>query len=186
MEPLLIKFIQARNYTPHQGLRQIDLIVLHSMESGEKPDTAENVAAWFAGETAPQASAHYCVDNDSIVQCVKDQDIAWAAPGANRNGIHIEHAGKASQSAEEWNDEYSRNVIVMSAGLSSILCKKYDIPVRFLTAEDLVRNGRGITTHAEVSKAFHQSDHWDPGPGFPTSTYIYLVSSIKSVYEPAS
>ena len=26
---------------------------------------------------------------------------------------------------------------------------------------------RGITTHAQVSKAWKKSDHWDPGPGFP-------------------
>lgn len=66
------------------------------MEAPEKGDTAENIANYFH-TTVKQASAHICVDNNSIVQCVLDNDIAWAAPGANSDGIHIEMAGYAKQ-----------------------------------------------------------------------------------------
>jgi hypothetical protein len=57
MPGLTIPFVQARNYTRGRS-NPIDVIVVHTMESPEKPDTAESVAAWFAGSTAPQASAH--------------------------------------------------------------------------------------------------------------------------------
>ena len=81
-----IPFVQARNYTRGRS-NPIDVIVIHTMESPEKPDTAESVAAWFAAATAPQASAHYCIDANSIVECVRDTDVAWHAPGANHNGL---------------------------------------------------------------------------------------------------
>ena len=170
-----IPFVQARNYTPTLG-RKISLVILHSMESAEKPETAENVAAWFAGKDAPQASAHYLVDADSIVQCVKDKDIAWGAPGANSRGLHIEHAGRAEQRTEDWEDPYSAATLERSAELVAGLCAKYDIPAAPLGAHGVAGGGTGITTHAAVSLAFSTpGGHTDPGPGFPLDWYIGRV-----------
>ena len=50
-----IPFVQARNYTRGRS-NAIDLLVIHTMEAPEKPTTAENVANWFAGSSAPQAT----------------------------------------------------------------------------------------------------------------------------------
>src|SRR5580765_5605799 len=126
-----IAFIQARNYTKGRT-HNIDLLVIHTMESPEKPDTAEAVANWFAGATAPQASAHYCIDNNSIVQCDKDTDVAWHAPGANHNGLGFEHAGRAAQSAADWSDDYSDTMLRLSAELIARKCTEYGIPAVFL------------------------------------------------------
>jgi N-acetyl-anhydromuramyl-L-alanine amidase AmpD len=169
-----IPFVQARNYTPVGG-RKIKLVVIHTMEAFEKPDTAENVATWLAGTSAPKASVHYCVDADSIVQCVKDGDVAWHAPGANSNGIGIEHAGYARQSAEDWADSYSEATLVRSAALTAKLCSVYGIPVQAVDADGLVRGESGITTHRAVSTAFKKSTHTDPGPHFPMDQYVSLV-----------
>ena len=112
------KVVIARNFTPASRSRgDVKYVVLHTMESPEEADTAENVAAWFAGSTAPQTSAHYAVDNNSIVGMVDESDIAWAAPGANTNGMHIEHAGQAAQTAAQWQDAYSRGELNESAKL---------------------------------------------------------------------
>jgi N-acetyl-anhydromuramyl-L-alanine amidase AmpD len=161
-----IRFVQARNYRPMSG-RSIELIVLHSMESPEKPDVAENIAAWFASVRAPMASAHYLVDSNSIVQCVRDQDVAWGAPGANARGLQIEHAGRA--------DDYSHATLELSAELVASLCKKYGIPIVALSPAELLVGYDGITTHAAVTQAFKQSDHWDPGPDFPMASYLERV-----------
>lgn len=175
-EVSLYPFVQAAHFTPSARIT-IDLVVIHTMEAPEKPTTAENVAAWFAGPNAPQASAHYCVDNDSIVQCVKDRDIAWHAPGANHNGIGIEHAGYARQTPEEWADEYSTAMLARSASLTARLCHKYGIPVVWLDAEALARPGaRGITGHVQCTDAFSGGKgHQDPGPHFPVDGYLALV-----------
>jgi len=169
-----VAFIQAKHFNEVRS-RQINWLVLHSMESPEKPGTAEAVANWFASEKAPQASAHFCVDCDSIVQCVLEKNIAWCAPGANSAGIHIEHAGYARQTKEQWLDDYGQKMLKLSAGLAANICLRYSIPVAFVDAEGLKRGERGITTHAEVSKAFKKSTHWDPGPGFPMDEYLGMV-----------
>jgi N-acetyl-anhydromuramyl-L-alanine amidase AmpD len=158
----------------HTSGRRIDVIVLHSMEADETSAAAENCARWFQNPVA-KVSAHYCVDNDSIVQCVREQDVAWHAPGANHNGIGIEHAGRARQLRAEWLDEYGQAMLDRSAGLVADLCRRYGLPVTWLQPADLVAGKRGITSHNNVSKAFRRGTHWDPGPGFPSEWYLRQV-----------
>jgi N-acetyl-anhydromuramyl-L-alanine amidase AmpD len=166
-------FVESPHVT-RTGGRQIDLIVIHTMEMDEKGETAENCAQWFRNPGA-KVSAHYCVDANSIVQCVRDQDVGWHAPGANHDGIGIEHAGRAKQTGRDWSDAYSTAMLERSAGLVAELCAEYKIPVTWLYAADLVAGKRGITTHDAVSKAFKRGSHWDPGTGFPVERYLTLV-----------
>lgn len=176
--------IQARNYTP-ANRADCRLVVIHSMESLEKPGTARAVAKWFAGPLAPRASAHYCVDNTETVQCVKETSIAWAAPGANNDGVHIELAGYAKQSASDWDDAYSKAELGRAAELVADICRRYQIPPRWLTVAE-VKDGktRGICGHADVTAAFHKSDHTDPGVGFPRIAFIELVCRHAGGPEP--
>ena len=174
-----MKFVQAVNYTKLGRKRTIRYVVLHSMESQETDATAENVAAWFASDKAPQASAHYCVDRESVIQCVDDNDVAWHAPGLNSLSIGIEMAGRASQTAAEWDDPYSFQMMNLAAALVANLCKKYDIPVRAVGPSGLLMDMPGITTHAAVSEAFKKSTHWDPGPNFPLNKFIDTVRGMS-------
>jgi N-acetyl-anhydromuramyl-L-alanine amidase AmpD len=178
-------FIQARHLTPTNG-RSIDLLVIHAMEAIEKPGTAEAVARWFAGPDAPQASAHYCLDNLETFQCVRDQDVAWHAPGANHNGLGFEHAGYSKQSAAEWDDPYSRALLWRSARLLADKCAEYDIPPVWLSPADLLAGKRGITSHWNVSLAFRRSDHTDPGPGFPAQRYVTWVRRVLATRTQAA
>ncbi len=169
-----IQFVQAKNFTRGRS-NAIDVLVIHTMESPEKPDTAESVAHWFAGSTAPQASAHYCIDDNSIVQCVRDEDVAWHAPGANHNGLGFEHAGRAAQSKHDWSDEYSTKLLELSAQLVAEKCTEHHIPAVWLQPADLRAGKRGITGHVQVSDAFKRTDHRDPGTQFPVEAYLALV-----------
>jgi N-acetyl-anhydromuramyl-L-alanine amidase AmpD len=171
-----IPFVQARNFTKGRS-NHIDVLVIHTMESPEKPDTAESVANWFAGTTAPQASAHYCIDSNSIVQSVRDTDVAWHAPGANHNGLGFEHAGRAAQTQHDWSDDYSTKMLELSAQLVADKCRQYDIPPVWLRTADLRAGKRGITGHVQVSEAFKRSDHHDPGTQFPIEAYLKLVKA---------
>lgn len=172
-------FIQAKNYTPStrpNAPHAIDHIVIHTMEAQEKPKTARNVATWFGGPNAPQASAHFCVDDIEVIQSVLECDVAWHAPGANNDGIGIEHAGFASQTLEQWDDEYSNAVLKNSAVLAAELAKRFDIPVVWLSVEELKAGKRGFCGHIDCTNAFSNGHgHTDPGPNFPKEKYLDLV-----------
>jgi len=184
--PCPIPFVPARHFTVGRiAPGAVTLIVLHTMEAAEKPSTAELVAAWFGGAAAPRASAHYCVDSDTIVQCVREDDTAWHAPGANHNGIGIEHAGYARQTAEQWADPYSERMLRLSARLSAEVCARHEIPIAFVDVAGLRGGKSGITTHHAVSLAFRKSTHTDPGEAFPVGWYLYLVRRFAAGLGPA-
>jgi N-acetyl-anhydromuramyl-L-alanine amidase AmpD len=176
-----IPFVQAYWYreVPAGTPRPVGLIVLHSMEAPEKGATAESVARYFeSGSEGRPASAHYCIDSDSIVQCVQCKDVAFGAPSANRTGIHLEHAGYARQSREEWLDAYSLAMLQTSARLvARVLAPKFHIPLEFVDTAGLKAGRKGITTHREVSRAFSPGGHTDPGEHFPMDVYLQLVVS---------
>lgn len=166
------RFVESPNRTVVG--RRIDVVVIHTMESAERPGAALACARWFAND-ASAVSAHYCVDADEIVQCVREEDVAWHARGGNTNSIGIELAGFAAQRPGEWDDAYSRAVLERAADLTAEVCLRHDIPLRRLRAADLVARHRGLCGHADVSAAFGKSDHWDPGPGFPWRRFLRLA-----------
>lgn len=119
--------------------RKIEYIVIHYFGS---LGTAKAVSNYF--KTAKrQASAHYCVDDTSIYQCVEDKDAAWhcADKGLgqykhmcrNSNSIGIEvrpykmNAKTMNASDKDWyfHDETIANVVE----LTLYLMDKYNIPV---------------------------------------------------------
>jgi hypothetical protein len=143
-------------------------------------------------------------DLDSVVQAVLIKDVAYSAPGTNHNGVHIEHAGYAKQTVIEWDDDASRRILQLSAKLCAQLCTQHAIPVTFVNAQGLIAGARGITTHAEVTKAcriardekltdssFYNrenpgkmlTDHVDPGPNFPMQSYLQQVDDYTDPYD---
>ena len=172
-----IKTVPAKYHGPQRSKGGIKWIVLHTAESSEMGTSAEAVANYFASGKV-KASAHYDVDSDSIVRGVQDSVVAWAAPGANAQGLQIEMAGRAAQTAKEWADPYSLAELELAAKLVGWLCIAHHIPVMWRRGHDLTLGLAGITTHVEVNNAFHQSTHTDPGPNFPASWFIHRVQTL--------
>lgn len=179
---MTIPFVEARWFTPTSG-RKVDLLVIHAMQAAEKGTTAESVAAFFQAGSR-RASAHYCHDDNSTVQCVRERDVAWAAPGANHNGIHLELAGFSEQTARQWADAFSSQMLREQAGpIAASVCTRYGLPIRYVDAAGLLAGHRGITTHNEVSQAFKRSTHWDPGPHFPMGSFVKIVAALAGPQE---
>lgn len=182
-DPGKVPFIEATNWSRAVPPQPKSVIVLHSMEYREASTSAEWCARYFAGleGKAPPCSAHYCVDDDSVVGCVPPDRIAWHAPGANRQGIGIEHAGYARQSRQQWLDDFSLRMLMLSAQLTAHLCKRFGIPVQFIVADHLRRGAHGITTHAECTKAWpDKGSHTDPGMFFPLADYMRFVVEARA------
>lgn len=167
-------FKQAAHYTAGRA-KTVRLIVVHDMEAPENATTAESVAGYFARSDSRKASAHLCVDSNSVVRCVHDRDTAWAAASANADGLHVEHAGYARQTQAEWLDNYGRQMLERSARAVALWCGAYDIPAVKLSGADLKAGKRGICGHADVSDAYPSTGHTDPGPNFPWDYYLERV-----------
>lgn len=174
-----MNYIQARNYTPVAS-RTIDLLVIHDMEFPETLTAAEDVARYFARqEKGPNgSSAHYCLDSNSAVHCVRDHDVAWAAPGANHDGLHFEFAGYAKQTDKQWRDKYDEAMLDIAARLFARKAHQYHIPVAHVGPVHLRHGYSGITTHREITESGiggPNANHQDPGPNFPLADFLARV-----------
>lgn len=171
-------------YSPNKyegRVAPIRVIVIHTGETGEGNTAAEGMGDWFSRSTT-RASAHVCIDADSEVRCVDDENTAWAAPGANADGLQIELAGRAGQSASDWTDAASKAILERGAQRTAAWCRRWNIPARWLTDAELADGKtKGITTHAQVSRVFKRSDHTDPGANFPKDAFLARVKAILGV-----
>lgn len=171
--------IPARHQGPTRSKGPINLIVIHATESSESTTGAEAIARYFKTMSdGRRASAHYVVDSDSIVRCVQDSVVAWAAPGANHQGLHVELCGRAAQSAQQWSDPYSLSQLHLAAALVASKTVEHDVPVVWLRAAELRAGRSGITSHLEVTNAWHRSTHTDPGKNFPASAFVVQVATL--------
>jgi len=163
----------------HGGTRdlsggRIRLIVLHSTEGG----TARGAAGWFAAD-ASEGSTHVVVDDEECYLTLPEDVVPWGAKGdaVNEDGLHVEMAGYAKWSRDEWLERRKR--IENAAAVVLDWAKRYDVPLVFLDADALRAAGndaRGITSHREITKAYDISGgHQDPGPDFPIDVFMELV-----------
>lgn len=172
--------ILARWFTAVGPSRPKNKIVLHSMQAPNKPDTAEGVGQFFSRlPPGSKASAHVGADVNSRVRYVSDDDVAYAAPGANHDGLHIELAGYAEYDAGRWTQPDMMAMLQQASAQMREWSQRYDIPLRFLRAGELARdpNIKGVTTHNEVRLAYRLTNHWDPGPGFPINTALAMSAT---------
>lgn len=171
-------FVQAAGYTRGRADGPPLWIVIHDMEASEHSGRAESTAAYFANPgDGRQVSSHYCVDNDSVVQCVDLDDVAWTVgnrPG-NYRGINWELSGFARQTRAEWLDAFGQQMFARMAPVVQSDSKRFRIPIRKLTVAELKKFTPGVTSHYDLGLAFGGTDHTDPGPNFPWDEFINVM-----------
>ena len=149
----------------------IKLIVLHSTEGG---GSAANVARYFESPSSG-GSAHLVIDDAACYRCLRNAEIPWGAPGANTQGFHIEQVGYAAWTQKQWlAHEKMLDRVAYKIAYHAHLFK---LPLVFVDAAGLKAGHKGITTHAEVSKAWpnNAGNHHDPGTGYPMQYVIELA-----------
>lgn len=93
----------------------------------------------------------------------------YSAPPLNGTWWHVCMPGFANQTRDQWLDDLS---VQHRLGVARFIVdcwlkdgKTYPLIMRY--DGDLVLGLGGYTTHAMVSRAWHKSDHTDPGINFP-------------------
>jgi hypothetical protein len=164
----------AKQNSGIRNLSDIKLVVIHDAENSN----ALSVARFFAN-TNEDASAHLVVGQTTCYRCLPDDVIPMAAPGANTIGVHIEQAGFARWTRDEWLNHLK--TIKRCAYKAARLCHKYHLGPHFLDASALRAGRTGITTHNNVSlwqKALNapgDHSHTDPGPNYPIDVFMHWV-----------
>jgi N-acetyl-anhydromuramyl-L-alanine amidase AmpD len=152
----------------------ITRIVIHATVSPCTLGGARGNAAYFQSAGAG-GLAHFVVDPGEIVQCCAEDIACWHAP-PNRGSIGVELCDPQTGDPSRWADSNHAPMMQLAAGLVRDLCARHQVPMVYVDRAGLLAGQRGITTHFEVSQAWHQSDHTDPGPGFPMGQFIALVN----------
>lgn len=165
-------FLQAKHYQPSTINRGIWWVVIHDEEYPESVHSAEDIAQMFHTTSRP-ASAHYCHDEDSTVQCVLEKDIAYHAP-PNTHSLGMEHDGYAKQSREEWLTDRGKRMLDRSAKKGADMATRYGIPLEKIDVAALKASKKGFCGHIDITNAFHLTTHTDPG-NFPWDYYMERV-----------
>jgi N-acetyl-anhydromuramyl-L-alanine amidase AmpD len=157
-------------------------VTIHYTAGHEGPDAGESGAAYDQRRT-DGTSAHYHVDSDSVVHCVRTTDRSHTALWhGNAFGIHYELAGTV-QTRAQWLDPVSRATIRNAARQAARDMAKWGIPaVRVVGRGVRDPAARGICGHYDWTIGWPEDggDHTDPGPEFP---WDVLLADIATFME---
>lgn len=165
------------------GNLPIRRIVIHCT-AGSDGKGSTGTCAYFRQEEAG-GSAHYITDANLTIQPARLNVVCWHAP-PNSHSVGIEMCCSLSNLGKgHWTLDSHVKMMERTAKLTAELCLYLDIPVVRLTVAQVKAGNMGICGHVDVSKAFGQSSHWDPGPYFPWDTFMAMVRAwVKKLTTP--
>lgn len=161
--------------------KPIRRIVIHGTVTPCQRGQARNVAHYFRHLVTRPSSAHYIVDPGEVVQVVYDSVVAYHAP-PNQGSLAVELCDPVADREgnplprSRWDSEDHTEMLHRAAELVAGLGLAYDVPLRHIGPWRLRLGWRGVTGHAAVTKAWHQTDHWDPGE-FPWRRFMGFVAA---------
>ena len=190
-------FIPAYHYSAGHNL-PLSRIVIHGTVSATRPGGAREVATYFQSPNSG-GSTQYIVDPGEIIQAAADDTICWHAP-PNINSLGVEFCdwvnwaqgngktvadldsfwtGKTQADFDaRWSLPAWDQMLRLGAGLVHALAVEYSVPITRISVADLLAGRHGLCGHVDVSQAWHQTDHSDPGLSFPWATFIDYILAI--------
>jgi N-acetyl-anhydromuramyl-L-alanine amidase AmpD len=153
--------------------KPINRVVIHCTVSPCQPGVARATGRYFKMASAG-GSAHYVVDPTEAVQTAWDSVTCWHAP-PNSHSLGVELCDPMTGPDSRWADANHQSMLKRTAVLVAQLCLAYQVPITRLSVSELQAGRRGICGHVDVSQAWKQSTHWDPGPGFPWDQFMTYV-----------
>ncbi len=141
--------------------------------SASQAGRAVETAHYFQNPSSG-GSAHVVCDIAGSVRCAPDDMVCWHAPPNSRT-LGYEICGESTYTREQWLSPQVWSAVARVAAEVKADAMKYGIPIHRCTVAEVAANYGGQRGHVDVSQAFHQSDHTDPGPGFPWDRFMLLL-----------
>lgn len=156
------------------------LLVVHTFED-DGTWTAEKMADYQSGRLPHQRTGSYHVVIDGRGRSCRENDneyIPWAAGyNGNRAGLHASLSGRAAFTRQQW--------LAREAQLTELArwlaheSRANSIPLSVFPVDSIRTNGRGVCSHADISRAWpRDTDHTDPGPHFP---WDYVLAKARQI-----
>jgi hypothetical protein len=149
------------------------LFVIHTFEGR---DLDARAMATYQLSPSAGGSYHLVVDREGGTARENDDEyIPWSAAWTgNRRGFHVSLAGQAAFSRDQWLARPRQ--LEKLAEIMSAYSRRYGIPLIKRNGADLRAGKWGVCGHADISAAWGETDHWDPGDGFPFDHVITLAN----------
>lgn len=148
------------------------VIVVHDTEGGY-----EGSISWMISQ---QNGSYHILRalGGQGARLVPDSRQAWgAAATGNRIGLHVSIEGYAKWNRSEWLAKGKDGMEGMAHDIAA-WSNAYGIPLVRLTPSQVRAGQRGVCTHHDISIAFGETDHTDPGPGYPLDLVIARAKEI--------
>lgn len=156
--------VVVRLRSPNQSTRLpggIDLIVVHSTESHNRPGKSDlvGVGKHFLNPHT-DASAHVCVDADGrSARFVADDRKAWHCGYFNSWSLGVEQIGEADDGLGAW--KRRQKLVDETARWVALWSIQHGIPIRKGRTRGYRIVRSGVVAHGWLGNA--GGDHWDPG-----------------------
>lgn len=166
----------GKSRSDREGVKPI-YFLLHTQEGN---GTAESLANYLNNPNNG-VSYHYTVDNDgTVVDVVDTDDASWSVLDANSRSINLCFAGsRAAWGPTQWIENMGR-AIDIAAYIAVQDCRKYGIPPRIISPEQLGRGEFGIADHWAITSGLGIGTHTDVGDGYPWETFSAAVAKYSN------
>ncbi len=166
----------------HGGRRSLtQMVVIHATFN----TASDENEAHYAEHRSDQVSAHFYNDGDSVIQALDTDVVAYGCfSEGNSRSVQFELTGL------DWDHNPPGPTAVSDAAMREIapvvarVCHQYGIPIRKIGPAELRAGVKGICGHADVTQAWGQGDHMDPGPAFPWAQFISYVQGGTTMGAP--
>ena len=160
--------IHKRVAVATHGTQDPKRIIIHCTESPNRPGVSDVLAIPNFWKRQGQGyGTHLVIDGEgNTCQCAIDTRICWGCGGSNTGSLQIEIIGYSASSAAEWAKQIKG--LKQAAKWTAYWCEQHEIPIALSV-------NAGIATHAMHSRAFHKTDHTDPGKNFPLAQFMRNV-----------
>lgn len=159
-----LPFVQAGG---HGGNRsQTQCLVIHATDNTAAATNEAN----YAKTRDDGVSAHFYSDEGTVIQALDTAVVAYGCfPTGNSRSVQFELVGRSNALS----DATLRRI----APTVARACAEWGIPIRHVSPTDLRGGAKGICGHGDVTRAWGEGDHTDPGDSFPWDRFIGYVQA---------
>jgi hypothetical protein len=166
-----IPFVAAAGDGGVRGSTQ--MVVIHATDN----TAGAEAEASYATRRLDQVSAHFYSDEVRVVQGVPLGRVAYGCyPIGNGRSVQFELCGLSNHLTDA--------TLRRAAPIVRRVCDRYGLPIRHVGPAELRAGVRGICGHGDVTLAWGQGDHTDPGATFPWATFIGYVTTTQEAKMP--